>query len=143
MLLVFVTEQALAQRSSGPPKGILVVDGGGTSKPVVEEFIRLAGGPKAKIVVIPTGVSSLRFGAEKTILNPDWPRTRPEWGIYEKHLRQQFGVESLEILHTRDRAIADTDAFVETLRGATGVFLGTGNAGRHAAGISAQKRRSS
>ena len=65
MLLVFVTAQALAQRSSGPPKGILVVDGGGTSKPVVEEFIRLAGGPKAKIVVIPTGASSLRFGAEK------------------------------------------------------------------------------
>jgi len=133
VLLVFVTAHALAQRSSGPPKGILVVDGGGTSRPFVEEFIRLAGGPKAKIVVIPAGASSLRFGAEKTILNPDWPRTRPEWGICEKHLRQQFGVESLEILHTRDRTIADIDAFAETLRDATGVFLGTGNAGRHAA----------
>jgi hypothetical protein len=64
-LLVFAVASALAQRSSGPAKGILVVDGGGTSKLVVDEFVRLTGGPKAKIVVIPTGASSLRFGEER------------------------------------------------------------------------------
>ena len=133
-LIVFAVATALAQRSSGPAKGILVVDGGGTSKLVVDEFVRLAGGgQKAKIVVIPTGASSLRFGAEKTIVNLDWPRSRPEWAVYEKHLREMFGVGSITILHTRDRAVANSEAFADALSAATGVFLGTGNAGRHAA----------
>ena len=132
-LILFAVATALAQRSSGPAKGILVVDGGGTSKLVVDEFVRLAGGQKAKIVVIPTGASSLRFGEEKTILNLDWPRSRPEWAIYEKHLRELFGVGSITILHTRDRAVANSVEFVEPLSKATAVFLGTGNAGRHAA----------
>lgn len=123
---------AFGQRSSGPSKGILVVDGGGTSKQVAEEFVRLAGGREAKIVVIPTGASSLRFGAEKTVLNLDWPRSRPEWPIYEKHLIELFGVDAITILHTRDRTVANTPEFAEVLRRATGVFLGTGNAGRHA-----------
>ncbi len=131
-LIVLTVASAFAQRSTGPAKGILVVDGGGTSKPVVDEFVRLAGGEKAKIVVIPTGASSLRFGEEKTILNLDWPRSRPEWMIYEKHLRELFGAVSITVLHTRDRGVANSEEFTEPLRTATGVFLGTGNAGRHA-----------
>ncbi|MSV30320.1 MAG: hypothetical protein EXQ52_16495 [Bryobacterales bacterium] len=133
LLMVFGVAAALAQRSSGPAKGILIVDGGGTSKAVVDEFVRLAGGQKAKIAVIPTGASSLRFGGDKTILNLDWPRSRPEWTIYEKHLRELFGAGAITILHTRDRAVANSEEFAEPLRTATGVFLGTGNAGRHAA----------
>jgi cyanophycinase len=124
---------ATGQRSSGPAKGTLIVDGGGTTQLVVDEFVRLAGGRKARIVVIPTGASSLRFGPEKTILNPDWPRERAEWLTYEKHLRQLFGTESITVLHTRDRSRADSEEFTQPLRTATGVFLGTGNAGRHAA----------
>lgn len=133
LFTVFAVATALAQRSSGPAKGILVVDGGGTSKPVVDEFVRLAGGNAARIVIIPTAASSLRFGAENTILNPDWPRSRPEWTAYEKHLRELFGVGSITILHTRDRAVAGSDEFTKSINTATGVFLGTGNAGRHAA----------
>jgi hypothetical protein len=110
-LLLSFGLSGFAQRSSGPAAGILVVDGGGTSKAVVQEFVRLAGGAQARIVVFPTGASSLRFGAENTILNPDWPRDRPEWLAYEKHLRQMFTVDSVTVLHTRDRAVADSDAF--------------------------------
>ena len=123
----------LAQRSSGPSKGTLIVDGGGTTQPIISEFVRLAGGAQARIVVVPTGASSLRFGPDKTILNPDSPRDRTEWATYERWLRQLFGVEFITILHTRDRSHADSEDFIAPLRMATGVFLGTGNAGRHAA----------
>ena len=55
-----------AQRSSGSAKGILILDGGGTTAIVRDRFVALAGGAKARIVVIPTGVSALRFGDQNT-----------------------------------------------------------------------------
>ncbi len=121
-----------AQRSSGPTKGTLIVDGGGTTEIVKGRFVTLAGGAKGRIVVIPTGVSSLRFGEKNTILNPDWPRDRPEWQAYELYLKQWFGTENVTVIHTRDRKVADSEDFVKPLRTATGVFLSAGNAGRHA-----------
>jgi len=132
-VVLLIAAAAFAQRSSGPSKGVLVVDGGGTSQLVVEEFVRLAGGPSAKLAVIPTGASGIRFGEQKTILNPDWPRSRPEWALYETYLQEIFRTKSITVLHTRDRKIADSEEFATALRSATGVFLGTGNAGRHAA----------
>lgn len=109
------------------------MDGGGTSRPVINEFVKLAGGRRAEIVVIPTGASSLRFGPDKVILDPDWPHTRPEWKAYEDYLRNWFGVERVSVLHTRDRTVANSETFVQPLIHAIGVFLGTGNPGRHAA----------
>lgn len=122
-----------AQRSSGPAKGILIVDGGGTTAIVRDRFVSLAGGAKARIVVIPTGVSSLRFGEKNTILDPDWRADRPEWAAYEAYLKQWLGIENVTVIHTRDRKVADSEEFVKPLRTATGVFLSAGNAGRHAA----------
>lgn len=120
------------QRSSGPAKGVLILDGGGTTDVVRDRFVSLAGGPNARIVVIPTGVSSLRFGEKNTILNPDWPRDRPEWTAYEVYLKQWLKSENVTVIHTRDRKVADSDDFVKPLRMATGVFLSAGNAGRYA-----------
>lgn len=121
-----------AQRSSGPAKGILIIDGGGTTATVKNQFVLLAGGPKARIVVIPTGASSLRFGEKNIILNPDWPRDRPEWLAYEADLKQWLGIENVTVIHTRDRKVADSEDFAKPLQTATGVFLSTGNAGRYA-----------
>jgi cyanophycinase len=121
------------QRSSGPANGILIADGGGTIAPVIAEFVRLAGGERANIVAIPTGASSVRFGPEHVILDPDWPRGRGEWRAYEKHLKHTFRTEKVTVLHTRDRATADSEDFVKPLLQATGVYLGAGNAGRYAA----------
>jgi cyanophycinase len=90
----------------------------------------LAGGATATIVAIPTGASSLRFGEAKTILDPDWPRERAEWKAYADYLEKWLGVARVTILHTRERRVADSEAFVAPIRGATGVFLGPGNAGR-------------
>jgi cyanophycinase len=117
-------------RSSGPAKGTLIVDGGGASVSVKERFLALAGGKSARIVVIPTGASAMKFSAENTILNPDWPRERSEWSAYERWLKQWLGVEQVTLLHTRDRAVADSESFVAPLQNATGVFIGAGNAGR-------------
>ena len=117
-------------QSSGPPRGTLIVDGGGAIDAVRDRFVSLAGGTKAVLVAIPTGASAIRFGEANTILNPDWPRERAEWTAYESHLRNWFGVDSVAILHTRARGVADSQAFVAPLRRATGVFLGAGNSGR-------------
>jgi len=84
-------------------------------------------------VVFPTAASSIRFGAENTILDPDSPRDYTEWKAYEAYLRKWFGCNRLTVLHTRDRAIADSENLARALRNATGVYLGPGNAGRLAA----------
>ncbi|HKY44185.1 MAG TPA: cyanophycinase [Pyrinomonadaceae bacterium] len=119
-----------AQKSAGPANGTLIVDGGGTTEPIVRRFVELAGGPKAQIVVIATAPSSIRFGADNVILDPDWPRDRNEWRQYHEYLKRWFGVDQLEIIHTRDRRTADTEAFVAPLNSATGVYLAPGNSGR-------------
>jgi cyanophycinase len=119
-----------AQRSSGPGKGTLIVDGGGTTDLVKNRFVAVAGGNEARIVVIPTCASSIRFGPQNTVLDPDWPKDRPEWPAYEAWLKSWLGVDNVVILHTRDRAVADSTAFTAPHRNATGAFPGTGNAGR-------------
>jgi len=119
-----------AQKSAGPPNGTLIVDGGGATAPIVRRFVELAGGAQARIVVIATAPSSIKFGEDNVILNPDWPRDRKEWGLYHEYLERWFGVDHVEVLHTRDRSVADTRAFVAPLDSATGVYLAPGNSGR-------------
>ena len=125
---------AAQPRSSGPARGTLIVDGGGATAPILRRFVDLAGGAgNARIVVFPTGASSIRFGAENTILDPDSPRDSTEWKAYEAYLRKWFGCERVTVLHTRDRGVADSENFALPLRDATAVYLGPGNAGRLAA----------
>jgi cyanophycinase len=119
-----------AQKSAGPANGTLIVDGGGATDAIVRQFVELAGGNQARIVVIPTAPSAIRFGDDTVILNPDWPRDRKEWGHYQAYLRRWLGTDSINFMHTRDRGEADTEAFIAPLRSATGAYLAPGNAGR-------------
>ena len=123
---------ATAQKSSGPEGGTLIVDGGGGTRPVVARFVEAAGGQNARIVVFATGPSALRFGPQNVILDPDWPRDRPEWQQYEAYLKAWLGVPRVQVLHTRDRNVANSEAFTAPLTSATGVYLIAGNAGRYA-----------
>jgi cyanophycinase len=119
----------------GPARGALVVEGGAAGRAIMERFVGLAGGAGARIVTIPTGASLVR-SRSGVVVDPDWPRDRQEWRHYEAELRaawRELGVTELTILHTRDRAEADGEAFVAPLRRASGVWLGPGNAGRYAA----------
>ena len=93
----------------GPARGALVVSGGGeTTSHIVDRFIELAGGPDAPIVVVPT---SGRQDEDYHQFCPCLRRFR------------DAGATNLTVMHTRDRAVADTEAFVEPLRGARGVWF--------------------
>jgi peptidase E len=104
---------ALAQTplpSHGPAKGYLVITGG---VPDYKNFLALAGGKDAHIVVIPTAA----------ITRPDEKRLPPYCSA-----PGPFAGLKCTVLHTTDRKVADSPAFVAPLRDATGVYL---EGGRH------------
>lgn len=98
----------LAAQEVGPANGSLIVAGGALRDPAVfAEFVELAGGPSAPIVVVPTA-----GGADD----------------YDQYFRgrrpfESAGARHVTVLHTYDPAVADTDAFVEPLRDARGVWF--------------------
>ncbi len=94
----------------GPKSGSLVIDGGGQNPATVRAFVALAGGNDAEIVMIPTA---------NEVEKEDLDRI-------EKSFARNFGVTHVTVLHTRDRAEADTEAFVAPLKTARGVWFGGG-----------------
>jgi cyanophycinase len=100
-----------------PPQGALVIcGGGGLPESARREFVRLAGGPKAKIVVIPTA-SEYADGPAATLAE-----------YLESWTKQ--GVASAVVLHTRSRARADEPGFARPLEEATGVWFSGGDQSR-------------
>lgn len=92
----------------GPPEGSLVIVGGAMRDPaIVQRFLELAGGPGAPIVVIPTAGGGDDYDDAYRGLD---------------QFRAQ-GATRLTVLHTYDPAEADTEAFVEPLRSAAGVWF--------------------
>jgi len=103
----------LAQPASptvGPASGTLVIDGGAETPATTRRFVALAGGPDSHFVLIPTATEN----------DPVDPKEE------EHAFARQFGVKSVTVVHTRDRALADTDAFVAPLKTARGVWFGGG-----------------
>jgi cyanophycinase len=92
----------------GPPAGALVVAGGGAlDTALLGRFIALAGGPDAPIVVIPTAGEDSTYPADWRGLN----------GL------RAAGARNLRVLHTTDRAEADTERFASVVRAARGVWF--------------------
>jgi cyanophycinase len=103
-----VSGRAIAQTVVGPERGALIVAGGGRLGPeIMNRFIDLAGGRDAHIVIMP--------GAGEQDSFPD------SWSGYD--VFREAGVRSVTVLHTRDRATADTESFADMLRQATGVWI--------------------
>jgi cyanophycinase len=95
----------------GPVAGSLVVVGGALRDPgILRRFLELAGGPEAPIVVIPTAEGDESY-------DDMYPGLR--------QFRAQ-GATKLTVLHTTDRAEADSEEFVRALREARGVWLSGG-----------------
>jgi cyanophycinase len=102
----------------GPPNGTLIIVGGGdlTGTGLMESFINRAGGPSAKIIVIPTA------GGNKD--------QEGKWIVYDEARIiapwVKLGATNVHMLHTHDPKVADTEEFAGTLRDAKGVWFNGG-----------------
>lgn len=95
----------------GPPDGSLVIVGGAMRDPAIRaRFLDLAGGPTAPIVVVPTAGGGEEYD--------EWNSGLQGW--------RRAGATDVTVLHTTDPAEADTEAFVEPLRRARGVWFNGG-----------------
>lgn len=96
-------------------QGSLVVCGGGDlPKEIQDEFVRLAGGKDARLVIIPTAYPFSNLAHAKRVYS-DW---------YDEE------VQSVDFLDAPSRKEADDDEFVSPLKHATGVWLSGGMQGR-------------
>jgi cyanophycinase len=112
MVLAFLVAGSSKAAEVGPDSGrLVIVGGGGNIESILEEFIDLAGGPTAPIVVIPTASGASTY---------DQFHRSARW------FREHGGVEDVTVLHTNDRAEADREAFVEPIRRARGVWFSGG-----------------
>ncbi len=99
----------------GPAHGSLVISGGAEqTTEIYKRFIELAGGPDSLILVVPTSGGAAKYDDSCDCL--DWLK--------------RSGAKNLRILHTTNRAVANSAAFVEPLRIARGVWFAEGNSWR-------------
>jgi cyanophycinase len=90
--------------------GTLVLVGGGALPPTIRQrFLELAGGPRARILIIPTASG------------------RPDAAARSYAFWKTSPVQSVRILHTTRRAEADDPRFYGQLRDATGVWISGGD----------------
>lgn len=95
--------------------GALVVVGGGKMSPAVRDrFFELAGGNKARLVVVPTASQRADSGDSS-----------PSCAFW-----RSLGIPSVELLHTRSRTQASEPDFVKQLKSATAVWLTGGDQSR-------------
>lgn len=101
-----------ADQGRSSRNGHLVIHGGGEAPEPLAEFIRLAGGHKARIIVIPTAAGRESYDEQ----------------FQASYFRQfrDLGVAEIRLLHTADRRIADSDDFIAPLAEATGVWFAGG-----------------
>lgn len=107
--LALITLSSVADEPRVRQAGYLVIHGGGESPEPLVEFVRLAGGSNAKIVVIPTAAGRDNYD-DRFQAN------------YFRPFRE-LGVASIRLLHTSNRSIADSEDFVRPLLAATGVWF--------------------
>lgn len=100
---------ALAETSSG---ALVICGGGKLPSSIFERFVHLAGGADARLVVIPTAGGN----------EPNADSITERW--------TGRGFTTVEVLHTRDRAVADSEEFAEPLRTADAVWISGGQQSR-------------
>ena len=95
----------------GPRGGSLVVVGGGALGPeIIERFVALAGGKEAEVVVIPSASEEDPVDTARVA----------------QRFARAFGFKNVSVVHTRDRAEADSEAFVAPLKKARAVWFDGG-----------------
>src|SRR5262249_54394500 len=99
---------------AAPPGSLVIVGGGNIPVGISQRFLDLAGGKKARLVVIPTA-SALAHSTGVYKADGFW-KTQPAASVLR--------------LHTLDRTKADSADFIKPLTEATGVWLGGGDQSR-------------
>ena len=109
--VVFPKAQAPASTRVGPARGAVFSVGGGAAPDVLGRFIEEAGGPDAFILTVPTAATGSNDA------------TTPDMGVAPL---RAAGAKNVQVLHTDDRAVADTERFVEPITRAAAVWFGGG-----------------
>lgn len=116
-LCVFISIQAISRdsdsgktKTTGPKKGSLVIVGGGLTESIVNKFVSLSGGPEAKIIVIPTAGGNDSYGQNAGGAS----------------VFREFGAKNVHVIHTNDKAVADSESFVDQIKSADAVWFGGG-----------------
>ena len=108
LLLLGVLAFTSFAETIGPSHGNLMIVGGGILGPeLVDKFFELAGGKDAPIVVIPTAGGEAEYKSD----------------YLDKTFLKKAGATHLILLHTADRATADSKEFVEPIRKAKAVWF--------------------
>ena len=102
-------EPAIASKGS-----LFLVGGGRTTDQIRAEFVRLAGGPKARIVLIPSAATFSDMACIKEYFSP--------W--------RECAIASLAFLDAASREQANSPDFAHPLDDATGVWMPGGSQGR-------------
>jgi len=97
--------------TTGPERGSLVVAGGKIKDlGIYQRFLDLAGGPDALIVIVPTAA-------------PDEELEKEDFAPNLIQAHRQYGFHRIAVLHTLDREEADSEAFIQPIREAGGVWM--------------------
>jgi len=117
LIPIFLTGGGLFAQAPeyGPEKGTLVIQGGGDAAGtgIYETFINLAGGPNAKIVIVPTAGGNRDESGKIKVYKEE--EVIGSW--------KKLGLTDVHMLHTADPKVADTEDFAKILRDAKGVWF--------------------
>jgi cyanophycinase len=120
LALLVLPSLAVAQEAPvhGPPRGTLVIVGGGSTAGtgIMERFIALAGGPDKKFVIVPTAGGNRRANGD--LIPYDSAQVLASW--------KRMGLTNVVMLHTHDPKVADSDAFAGVLADADAVWFNGG-----------------
>jgi cyanophycinase len=117
-VLLLLVPRLLAKGLPPPaelPGPLVIVGGGGVPAEAREAFVTLAGKERGRIVVVPTASIDADNPAEVEGYLQPWRALKPA---------------SVQLLHTRDRKVADDPDFVKPLTEATGVWFSGGDQSR-------------
>src|SRR5579863_3406256 len=102
------SEQSLPRDARVAGGSLMIVGGGAVTPEIRRQFVELAGGTHARIVLIPG--TDPPPGGEQSLLSP--------W--------RSSGALSIVVLNAKDRETANDSAFCLPLKQATGVWFGGG-----------------
>jgi cyanophycinase len=110
MAIASPPEKALPSKPISGGGSLVICGGGGIPESIRNRFLELAGGSRARIVIIPTAHQLADSPNAEAVLDP--------W--------KEKGVASVQLFHTRSRESANDAEFVRPLAEATGVWFGGG-----------------